>query len=96
VKQEGTARNNLFSLIQTSYIYVLVASNKWFATLRRSPIQNVFVPTEVNMKTPLILGRPFLSTPNAHIDTGAGKFNQTSIDKRRSLVKVVFLEVTHL
>jgi hypothetical protein len=47
------------------------------------------------MKTPLILGRPFLSTPNAYSDTGAGKFNQTSIDKR-SLVKVVFLEVAHL
>jgi hypothetical protein len=29
------------------------------------------------MKTPLILGKPFLSTINAHIDVGAGeiKFN---------------------
>jgi hypothetical protein len=27
------------------------------------------------MKTPLILGRPFLSTTNAHIDVGAGKIN---------------------
>jgi hypothetical protein len=26
-----------------------------------------------DMKTPLILGRPFLSTINAHIDVGAGK-----------------------
>ena len=25
------------------------------------------------MKTPLILGRPFLSTTNAHIDVGAGE-----------------------
>ena len=25
------------------------------------------------MKTPLILGRPFLSTTNAHIDVGDGK-----------------------
>jgi hypothetical protein len=25
-----------------------------------------------DMKTPLILGRPFLSTTNAHIDVGAG------------------------
>jgi hypothetical protein len=30
-----------------------------------------------DMKTPLILGRPFLSMTNAHIDVGAGeiKFN---------------------
>jgi hypothetical protein len=30
-----------------------------------------------DMKTPLILGRPFLCTTNAHIDIGAGeiKFN---------------------
>ena len=27
---------------------------------------------EVDAKTPLILGRPFLSTANAHIDVGAG------------------------
>ena len=26
-----------------------------------------------DMKTPLILGRPFLSTTNAHIDVGAGE-----------------------
>ena len=28
---------------------------------------------EVDTKTPLILGRPFLSTANAHIDVGAGE-----------------------
>lgn len=42
-------------------------------------IRNFFVPVdfvvldmEVDTKTPLILGRPFLSTANAHIDVGAG------------------------
>ena len=41
-------------------------------------IQNFFVPMDFvacdmqeDMKTPLILGRPFLSTTNAHIDVGA-------------------------
>jgi hypothetical protein len=35
-----------------------------------------------DMTTPLILGRPFLSTTNAHIDVGVGeiKFN---INKKR-------------
>jgi hypothetical protein len=40
-------------------------------------IQNFFVPVDFvvldmqeDMKTPLILGRPFLSTTNAHIDVG--------------------------
>ena len=28
---------------------------------------------EVNAKTPIILGRPFLSSANAHIDVGAGE-----------------------
>ena len=28
---------------------------------------------EVDIKTPLILGRPFLSTTNTHIDVGAGE-----------------------
>ena len=43
-------------------------------------IQNFFIPVdfvvlnmEVDAKTPLILGRPFLSTANAHIDVGAGE-----------------------
>jgi hypothetical protein len=29
------------------------------------------------MKTPLILGRPFMSTTNAHIDVGAGEIKFT-------------------
>jgi hypothetical protein len=44
-------------------------------------IQNFFIPIdfvvlymEVNTKTPLILGRPFLSMSNAHIDVGAEEF----------------------
>ena len=43
-------------------------------------IQNFFIPVdfvildmEVDTKMPLILGRPFLSTANAHIDVGAGE-----------------------
>jgi hypothetical protein len=43
-------------------------------------IQNFFIPVdfvildmEVDTKTLLILGRPFLSTANAHIDVGAGE-----------------------
>ena len=43
-------------------------------------IQNFFVPMDFvacdmqeDMKTPLILGRPFLSTTNAHIDVRAGE-----------------------
>jgi hypothetical protein len=37
-----------------------------------------------DMKTPLILGRPFLSTTNAHIDVGAGeiKFNINGKEER--------------
>jgi len=35
------------------------------------PIDFVVLDIEVNTKTPLILGRPFLSTSNAHIDVGA-------------------------
>jgi hypothetical protein len=30
-----------------------------------------------DVKTPLILGRPFLSTTNAHIDVGAGEIKFT-------------------
>ena len=33
----------------------------------------VVLDMEVDKKIPLILGRPFLSTANAHIDVGAGK-----------------------
>ena len=43
-------------------------------------IQNFFVPIDFlvldmqeDMKTPFILGRPFLSTKDAHIDVGAGE-----------------------
>ena len=43
-------------------------------------IRNFFIPVdfivldmEVDTKMPLILGRPFLSTANAHIDVGAGE-----------------------
>ena len=43
-------------------------------------IQNFFIPIdfvvldmEVDAKTPLIVGRLFLSTANAHIDDGAGE-----------------------
>ena len=37
------------------------------------PIDFVVLDIEVNTKTPLILGRPFLSTANAQIDVGAGE-----------------------
>jgi hypothetical protein len=33
----------------------------------------IVLDMEVDTKTPLILGRPFLSMANAHIDVGAGK-----------------------
>ena len=43
-------------------------------------IRNFFIPVdfivldmEVDAKKTLILGRPFLSTANAHIDVGAGE-----------------------
>ena len=43
-------------------------------------IRNFFIPVDfvvldmkVDAKTPLILGRPFLSTANAHIDVRAGE-----------------------
>jgi hypothetical protein len=37
------------------------------------PIDFVVLDMEVGTRTPLILGRPFLSTENAHIDVGAGE-----------------------
>ena len=37
------------------------------------PVDFVILDREVDAKTPLILGRPFLSTANAHIDVGAGE-----------------------
>ena len=33
----------------------------------------IVLDMEVDAKTPLILGRPFLSTANTHIDVGAGE-----------------------
>ena len=37
------------------------------------PVDFVVLDMEVDAKTPLILGRPFLSTANDHIDVGAGE-----------------------
>ena len=37
------------------------------------PVDFVVLDMEVDAKTPLILGRPFLSTTNAHIDVRAGE-----------------------
>ncbi|XP_039815114.1 uncharacterized protein LOC120678016 [Panicum virgatum] len=37
------------------------------------PVDFVILDTEVDTKMPLILGRPFLSTANTHIDVGAGE-----------------------
>jgi len=41
------------------------------------PVDFVVLDMEVDEKTPLILGRPFLSTANAHIDVGAGEIQFT-------------------
>jgi hypothetical protein len=38
-----------------------------------------------DMKAPLILGRSFLSTTNAHIDVGAGEF-KFNIMKKKSIL----------
>jgi len=52
-------------------------------------IRNFFVPMDFvacdmqeDMKTPLILGRPFLSTTNAHIDVEPEKSNSISTVKK--------------
>ena len=37
------------------------------------PVDFIILDMQVDAKTPLILGRPFLSTANAHIDVGAGE-----------------------
>jgi hypothetical protein len=37
------------------------------------PVDFVVLDMQEDMKTPLILGRPFLSTTNAHIDFRAGE-----------------------
>jgi hypothetical protein len=41
------------------------------------PVDFVMLDMQEDIKTPLILGKPFLSTTNAHIDVRAGeiKFN---------------------
>ncbi|XP_021319182.1 uncharacterized protein LOC110436414 [Sorghum bicolor] len=41
------------------------------------PVDFMVLDMEVDEKTPLILGRPFLSTANAHIDVGAGEIQFT-------------------
>ena len=46
------------------------------------PIDFVILNREVDTKTPLILGRPFLSTTNAHIDVGAGEI-QFNINEQK-------------
>ena len=38
-----------------------------------TPVDFVVLDMEVDTKTLLILGRPFLSIANAHIDVGAGE-----------------------
>jgi hypothetical protein len=37
------------------------------------PVDFVILNMDVDTRTPLILGRPFLSTANANIDVGAGE-----------------------
>ena len=63
----------------------------WIAKNITVKIQNFFVPIDFvvpdmqeDMKTPLILGRPFLSTTNAHIDVRAGeiKFHTNGKEER--------------
>ena len=46
------------------------------------PIDFVVLDMQEDMKTPLILGRPFLSTTNAHIDVGAKKLNSISMARK--------------
>jgi hypothetical protein len=44
----------------------------------------VVLDKQEDMKTPLILGRPFLSTTNAHIDVGAGEIKFNINGKKKS------------
>jgi len=46
------------------------------------PIDFVVIDMEVDIKTPLILGRPFLSTANASIDVGGGEI-QLNINRQK-------------
>ena len=48
------------------------------------PVDFVVLDMEISKETPLILGRPFLSTTGAHIDVGAGeiRFNINGKEER--------------
>ena len=46
------------------------------------PVDFVVLDMEVDTKTPLILGRPFLSTANAHIDVGAREIQLNIIGQK--------------
>ena len=48
------------------------------------PVDFVVLNMEISKETPLILGRPFLSTAGAHIDVGAGeiRFNINGKEER--------------
>jgi hypothetical protein len=41
------------------------------------PVDFVVLDMQPDSKLSVILGRPFLSTTNAHIDVGAGKLDST-------------------
>jgi hypothetical protein len=47
------------------------------------PVDFVVLDMELDTKTPLILGRPFLSMANAHIDVGAGEIQLNSLPSNR-------------
>jgi hypothetical protein len=49
-----------------------------------------------DIKTPLILGRPFLSTTNVHIDVGAGeiKFNINRKEERFEVSREASIKVS--
>ena len=49
------------------------------------PMDFVVLDMEIDAKTPLILGRPFLSTAKTNIDVGAGMIRLNINGKRRSL-----------
>ena len=45
------------------------------------PVDFVVLDMEISKETPLILGRPFLSTAEAHIDVGVGEIRFNIIGK---------------
>ena len=47
------------------------------------PIDFVVLDMEFDTKTPLVLGRPFLSMANAHIDVGAREIQLNSLPSNR-------------